>query len=192
MTFYDDISFENEEQEIKYLKELKQNFDILNFFNKEVNPNDKYYGKYSGVIVITPEQMITIYPVFLHSAAIEFLYYLLYDACDERIFSKTNNIVIKLVNGRYKGCCKLFNIYSFPDKINNYQQLKMKALLDELKDYEQSIKFDDEGSLACFKEIYDDACEKLANAKVEAELPSVIRDGCIIDDDKKLLMKAVG
>ena len=192
MTFYDDISFENEEQEIKYLKELKQNFDILDFFNKEVNPNDKYYGKYSGVIVITPEQMITIYPVFLHSAAIEFLYYLLYDACDERILSKTNNIVIKLVNGRYKGCCKLFNVCSLPDKINNYQQLKMQALLDELKDYEQSIKFDDEGSLACFKEIYNDACEKFANAKVEAELPSVISDGCIIDDDKKILMKAVG
>ena len=188
MRFYDDISFENEAEEIKYLKELKAKFDILEFFNKKVSTNDKYYGKYSGVIVITPEQMVTIYPVFLHSTAISFLYYLLYNSCDEMAFNQTNNIIIKLVNGR----CKLFNVCAFPGNINEYQKLQMQSLLDELKGYDHDINFGDEGSLTCFKETYEDACNKLKNAVVTSGTTAILKDSCIIDADaKKILMKEV-
>ncbi len=188
MRFYDDISFKNASDEIAYLKKLKTEFDILDFFNKKVTPSDKYFGKYSGVIVITPEQMITVYPVFLHDTTINFIYYLLYNECDGKTISQTNNIIIKLVNGR----CKLFNACVFPESINEYQKIKMQLLLDRLKDFDQSIMFGDEGSLACFKETYDDACAKLRRAVVVPQITNVLKDEYVIDNDQKSLKKAVG
>ena len=182
MKCYDDLSFENDEQEIEYIRDINKQFNIIDFYNKNYGTGLKKTNgteKHSGLIVITPEQMIALYPVFLHNTASIFLKYLLYDVDNVEGQNTTNNIVIRLVSGN----TYLFNISEFPKAINTFQHDKLQELINELSDYEHLINFDSQSGVLVFKETFDDAVSKLESVPVVNNLPNVIKDKYIITEE---------
>ena len=173
--FYDSIEFESDEEMIDYLRNKTENFDIIDFYNQGHDV--------SGLIVITPEQMIEVHPVTYHQFATDSIYNLLYGyKYNEEMKNVTNNILIRLV------CGSSFQFYSIvPDTITPFQKECFQKLIDSLKNYHEDINFDDgEGfAEALFEETLKDSRNKATHVMVGDCGKKLFRDKYIISKAKK-------
>lgn len=171
---FDEIEFSSNEEMIKYLKKKTEEFNIIDFYNQKKDV--------SGLILITPEQMIEVHPISYHHYAIDNIYKLLYDyGFNEEIKKVTNNIIIRLVSG------SSFQFYSIiPETINQFQGVKLFDLIYSLQNYHNDINFEDgEGyAEALFEETYKDSRNKMVHTPVCEPKKRLLRDNYIITNNK--------